>query len=102
MSDSRRRSSQLICIRPSFKLCPTDTLMVEAIIMYNKKFWPFWTTVFLLSTVFLNAYAAEDKVGVVLLHGKGGTPATPSVSEPASNLKRNGFMVVTPGMSYSK
>ncbi|MGD0819659.1 MAG: hypothetical protein ABSA71_02835 [Desulfomonilia bacterium] len=71
--------------------------------MYNKKILALlWTTVFLLSTVFLNAYAAENKVGVVLLHGKGGTPATPSVSEPASNLKRNGFMVVTPEMSYSK
>jgi esterase/lipase len=71
--------------------------------MYNKKVLVLlWTTVFLLSNVFLNAYAAENKVGVVLLHGKGGMPATPPILELASDLKRNGFMVITPEMSYSK
>jgi dienelactone hydrolase len=44
--------------------------------------------------------AADATVGVVLLHGKDGTPG--NVSGLADALKKNGFAVTTPEMPYSR
>src|SRR5204863_9727931 len=47
------------------------------------------------------AAAANGDIGVVLLHGKGGTPA--GYIEPlASGLQKKGFLVSTPTMPWSK
>jgi esterase/lipase len=60
---------------------------------------------FVCIAVFLIAHAcnaSDIKIGVVLLHGKNGTPTSSHVSLLASKLDRNGFVVIAPEMPYSK
>src|SRR5208337_5222980 len=54
----------------------------------------------LLWVALSTSMAADATVGVVLLHGKDGTPG--NVSGLADALKKNGFAVTTPEMPYSK
>lgn len=46
--------------------------------------------------------ASDAKIGIVLLHGKGGTPKSPHISGLVKDLEKEGFMVITPEMPYSK
>ena len=60
------------------------------------------TACFLLMLLFVAASVcgAADKTGVVLLHGKDGVPS--NVSGVADALKKNGFVVITPEMPFSR
>jgi dienelactone hydrolase len=57
-----------------------------------------------LIAVFIVASVCEagSKIGIVLMHGKNGIPATPSLMRLASRLDFEGFIVITPDMPYSK
>jgi pimeloyl-ACP methyl ester carboxylesterase len=59
---------------------------------------------FILIVIFTVApvCGAGAKIGIVLLHGKNGSPATPSVLQLADRLKFEGFIVISPDMPYSK
>jgi len=59
---------------------------------------------FILIAVFIVVPVCEagSKIGIVLMHGKNGSPATPSVSRLASRLDFEGFIVITPDMPYSR
>ena len=46
--------------------------------------------------------AAETKIGVVLLHGKGGFPGQPALTSLVASMHRSGFVVTVPEMPYSK
>lgn len=46
--------------------------------------------------------ASDEAIGIVLLHGKGGTPKSPYLSGLVRDLKKEGFIVITPEMPYSK
>jgi pimeloyl-ACP methyl ester carboxylesterase len=58
---------------------------------------------FAVAVAFVAPSLAADKVGIVLLHGKGGTalPKSP-IGKLAAVLKKAGFLVVTPDMPWSK
>ena len=47
------------------------------------------------------AWAAGEDLGVVLLHGKGGSPAG-YIRELAAALQGKGYLVSTPTMPWSK
>jgi dienelactone hydrolase len=59
---------------------------------------------FILIVMFVTVPVCEagSKIGIVLMHGKNGGPATPSVKQLASRLEFEGFIVITPEMPYSK
>jgi predicted alpha/beta-hydrolase family hydrolase len=59
---------------------------------------------FILLAIFTLTAVCEagSKIGVVLMHGKNGTPATPSLMRLASRLDFEGFIVITPDMPYSR
>jgi dienelactone hydrolase len=46
--------------------------------------------------------ASDSTIGVVLLHGKGGMPKAPYISSLARDLEREGIIVITPEMPYSR
>jgi predicted esterase len=58
----------------------------------------------ILIAIFIIAPLCEagSKIGIVLMHGKNGSPATPSVLRLASRLDFEGFIVITPDMPYSR
>lgn len=59
------------------------------------------TVILLLLTTFITPLHAQDKVGVVLMHGKSGTASDSSpVGELASYLRDNGIIVSTPDMPW--
>lgn len=45
---------------------------------------------------------AGEKIGVVLMHGKGGTAAKGPIGSLAGSLRKSGFLVKTPDMPWSK
>jgi pimeloyl-ACP methyl ester carboxylesterase len=57
-----------------------------------------------LIAIFIIASVCEagSTIGIVLMHGKNGTPATPSLTRLASRLDFEGFIVIMPDMPYSK
>ncbi|MBI5042847.1 MAG: alpha/beta hydrolase [Nitrospirae bacterium] len=46
--------------------------------------------------------ASDAKIGIVLLHGKGGSPKSRHLSGLVRDLEKEGFIVITPEMPYSK
>lgn len=46
--------------------------------------------------------ASDAKIGIVLLHGKGWTPKSAHLSGLVRDLEKEGFIVITPEMPYSK
>jgi len=66
-------------------------------IMMRRLIYAVWVLLWAASSM---SMAADATVGVVLLHGKDGTPG--NVSGLADALKKNGFAVTTPEMPYSK
>jgi esterase/lipase len=60
-------------------------------------------TAYVLAVLFsiaASVCSAADKAGVVLLHGKDGTPS--NVGTLADAMRKNGFIVVTPDMPFSR
>jgi dienelactone hydrolase len=59
---------------------------------------------FILLAIFIVAPVCEagSKIGIVLMHGKNGSPSTPSVLQLANRLDFEGFIVITPDMPYSR
>ena len=55
-----------------------------------------------LSLIALVCSASDSSVGVVFLHGKGGTPSYHSMTGLSAKLRENGFIVTVPEMPYSK
>ncbi len=61
------------------------------------------STVLLLLTLFVSPLYAQDKVGVVLMHGKSGTANDSSpVGELADFLRGNDIIVITPDMPWHR
>jgi esterase/lipase len=54
----------------------------------------------ILLSVAASVSGTADKTGIVLLHGKDGTPS--NVGTLAAELKKNGFAVITPEMPFSR
>jgi dienelactone hydrolase len=46
--------------------------------------------------------AAEPVTGVVLLHGKGGLPSIPELTDISTKFRKAGFIVAVPEMPYSR
>ena len=60
------------------------------------------TALIFFSFFYCDVHAAtENKVGVVLLHGKWGNPSQ-HINTLATSLKENGYIVLTPLMPWSK
>jgi pimeloyl-ACP methyl ester carboxylesterase len=59
---------------------------------------------FVLIVIFIVVPVCEagSKIGIVLLHGKNGSPASPSIVQLVNRLKFEGFVVIIPDMPYSK
>ena len=56
----------------------------------------------ILSLITSVCIAADSSVGVVFLHGKGGTPSHHSMTGLTAKLRGNDFVVTVPEMPYSK
>jgi dienelactone hydrolase len=60
------------------------------------------TVIFLLVSIVLACGAAAPATGVVILHGKGGAPSIPDLSDLSAKLRKAGFIVAAPEMPYSR
>jgi predicted esterase len=59
---------------------------------------------FILVGIFILAPVCEagSKIGIVLMHGKNGSPTAPTISRLANRLDFERFIVITPEMPYSR
>ncbi|MDD5168933.1 MAG: alpha/beta fold hydrolase [Syntrophales bacterium] len=61
-----------------------------------------WLISLVVFMVVAMATAADVKIGVVMLHGKAAYPDHPAIAGLAGMMQRNGFIVTSPEMPYSK